>query len=454
MLKLVVAFAMLTSHAWAFSSAHLYNNKEAVSHNLSKRNFSKFKNLPDAQKILSRQRLLIADTLESLKKSNQLCELPLGDKLLESSRSASSILYGMKVSRAHNEIDDIFLDLVKTSLKVSTKLKDIESRHSQSSSIIYLNENDLTETDFKSKAFFELQNMFNKDNICLNQRWNRFSYFTFKYYKAKKFKSSDQRKMIKMALTQNNISLESSKKAYALIGLKIRDWKLNLKKYLDISLNAKDIYKLDKDVVDNNLDSNEKFTTKHYEKLKKISRRKELYKNYTTDQIMMLAQLMRKVNVRMSVESYIDNPSIMISYSYTDSRTGEVITENNMLSYEDQINWARRMLRKDMLDLQNSRFFKNSYVSYEMVITATIETGVISLEEISYVLTYDDLWNPHTKPWHKIRSYLMSLGGTLTIFLPPPYNILGSLGLVLVQSQIELKQQQHSDQSHANKVIN
>jgi hypothetical protein len=103
----------------------------------------------------------------------------------------------------------------------------------------------------------------------------------------------------------------------------------------------------------------------------------------------------------------------------------------------DQYNWARRMLRKEMDDLQRSRFFEYHYITYNEVITAALETGALTLEEVKIAVTYDDLWNPHKSKWHKVRDWIFSISGSASVFLPPPYNIAATLGIIIVQGIVE-----------------
>jgi hypothetical protein len=451
---LLIALIIISSSAWSFDMEILRNTKEAVSHNLNKKKILELKAHPDAQSAITRQRLLISHVLDDLIESNQVCELSYGRQYYQLSqhKNYKLIVQDLEIARAHNLIDDIMLDLTTSSVKLSLDVAKLEEK--KLGRTFEVLGDDIDEKDHRLSAIKEIQTLTDESKSCLTDKWRMFAYHTLKHNDAKKIKNAQQIKFLTKAKKDGLISSYQYALSLMLIKNGINKKKLFLGNYLEITKTAKNIYLLE-DVADNDLSTaTEKFNTRHFKRLKKISRRKDLYAKYDLDQVLMLSQIMQDMNIRMSMENYIENPSINLEYRYTDTRTGKEVVENTPLNYEDQINWARRMLLQDMTRLQNSEEFKYSYITYEDIITAALETGVINLDEVSYVLTYDDLWNPDTKPWDRIKNYIFALGGTVTIFLPPPYNILGSLALVLIQTQIEMKNRDHRDNKHANKVIN
>jgi hypothetical protein len=100
---------------------------------------------------------------------------------------------------------------------------------------------------------------------------------------------------------------------------------LILKKYVQISREIKNVLSHKRDEF--NLESGEKFNSRHFKNLKHISRRMELYKKYSPDQIIMLGKLFSKMNIRLGVEDYQRDSRLDLTYSYTDMRSNETILE-------------------------------------------------------------------------------------------------------------------------------
>jgi hypothetical protein len=98
---------------------------------------------------------------------------------------------------------------------------------------------------------------------------------------------------------------------------------------------------------------------------------------------------------------------------------------------------ARRLLRKEMDDLNRSSFFQGAMVTHEDLVAVSLETGLINAEIVDSVLKIDDLWNPETPKWRKIANFGFQITGTATIFLPPPYNIISSIALVFIDGIIQ-----------------
>jgi hypothetical protein len=55
---------------------------------------------------------------------------------------------------------------------------------------------------------------------------------------------------------------------------------------------------------------------------------------------------------------------------------------------------------------------------------------------ISEVLKIDDLWNPSVNPWSKLSRFLLQVSGSANVFVPPPYNLISALALMVVEGVI------------------
>jgi hypothetical protein len=448
-------FLIFAAKAVAFDMDVLKNTKEAYSVHLSKKERKKLNRYPDIPGALTRQTLLLKHVLTLSESENKFCDLDIAKKYIALSqwKERKHMLYELKVYRNENEIDDLFFGLMKRAINIQFKLKKINNSE-------ILNEPIEINKTFSSKvdqealenALNAVENFYKKDSQCIDENWKYLSYYTMKAYNVDKYKNRLERKVIRLAFSEGRITRGQRDKLLKLSKIGINEWQLNLKKYVQISREIKNVLSHKRDEF--NLESGEKFNSRHFKNLKHISRRMELYKKYSPDQIIMLGKLFSKMNIRLGVEDYQRDSRLDLTYSYTDMRSNETILENYVLSPMDQYNWARRMLRKEMDDLQRSRFFEYHYITYNEVITAALETGALTLEEVKIAVTYDDLWNPHKSKWHKVRDWIFSISGSASVFLPPPYNIAATLGIIIVQGIVESKDKDKSNNEHSNGVIN
>jgi hypothetical protein len=352
-------FLIFAAKAVAFDMDVLKNTKEAYSVHLSKKERKKLNRYPDIPGALTRQTLLLKHVLTLSESENKFCDLDIAKKYIALSqwKERKHMLYELKVYRNENEIDDLFFGLMKRAINIQFKLKKINNSE-------ILNEPIEINKTFSSKvdqealenALNAVENFYKKDSQCIDENWKYLSYYTMKAYNVDKYKNRLERKVIRLAFSEGRITRGQRDKLLKLSKIGINEWQLNLKKYVQISREIKNVLSHKRDEF--NLESGEKFNSRHFKNLKHISRRMELYKKYSPDQIIMLGKLFSKMNIRLGVEDYQRDSRLDLTYSYTDMRSNETILENYVLSPMDQYNWARRMLRKEMDDLQRSRFFE------------------------------------------------------------------------------------------------
>jgi hypothetical protein len=114
------------------------------------------------------------------------------------------------------------------------------------------------------------------------------------------------------------------------------------------------------------------------------------------------------------------------------------------LSPMGQYYFARKLLKKSIDDLNRSSLFSGSPFSYEDIVTAALETGLIQSNLISEVLKIDDLWNPSVNSWSKLSRFLLQVSGSANVFVPPPYNLISALALMVVEGVITRNANQRS----------
>lgn len=244
-----------------------------------------------------------------------------------------------------------------------------------------------------------------------------------------------------IALEKKVISLETYNKLEAIRERKALDWPVFTKGYLDIVANAKDkLSPTGKPEVDPST-----YSTKYVERKEKLTQRGRLYKNYDSTQVMMLAEIIQKTAKRM------DAHYVAINFQYEDKPDSEV--ETYVLSPMERYRLSIKMLRKDMGEVMRSELFRNTQVEYEDLVTAAYETGLIRSEELDLILKFEDFWNPKDPKWKIYANFAFSILGTASFYLPPPWNIIGAIALVVTQTQINKKQEKPDADDNWNVVI-
>ena len=226
-----------------------------------------------------------------------------------------------------------------------------------------------------------------------------------------------------MAVKDGHISLETFNKLEILRTNEVISWPSTIDGYLDVLMKSKD--KLAKTI---ETSSRPNFTENYISRKERLTRRGRLYKNFDSTQVMVLAQIIDKTARRM------DAKYAAIHFRYNDPR--EVDDEIYVLSPMEQYRASVKMLRKDLGEIMRSESFNGTGVEYEDLIAAAYETGLLKSEELEYILKFEEFWNPQTPRWKAYSNFAFSIAGSATFYLPPPWNILGAMALVLTQSKM------------------
>ena len=210
----------------------------------------------------------------------------------------------------------------------------------------------------------------------------------------------------------------------------VQNWRINLQRYLRNLRNIKNKYRSSTpsgaDLSPNELSSS--IIYKH----SNLTYRQSLYYRFDSTQISLISDLLRRTFDRM------DARKAELVFTYTSG------SETIPISPMGQYFFARELLKKEMTELNQSSLFAGSPFTYEDLVTAALETGLINHELIDSVLKIDDLWNPVVKPWTKIANYAFQITGNASVFLPPPYNIISSVALFFIEGIVTRKNQQAS----------
>jgi hypothetical protein len=257
-------------------------------------------------------------------------------------------------------------------------------------------------------------------------------------------KNDDLKDLAFVALNRNIISLETFNKIKFLgKDSTIQNRKIWMNDYFKIIFQAKNKmipFKRSYKVI--NLADEDTFSSEKVSRFSQLTRRKLLYQKYDENQIVLLSQVMRKASQRMGVDpdTRTGVPYLVQEFDVLNaSGSRDNLVEKIELDTQDQFNLARRLLRKDMVALQMMKSFEKVKISYEDMVMASLETGYISLDDIAYVVKYDDLWNPEISKAERFLQMTFKVAGYSTFFLPPPWNVTGALTLAIVEGIVDSK---------------
>jgi hypothetical protein len=382
---------------------------------------------------------------EFLEREDKQCELKLIELIkknfeaakLDSSEEGLQDLF--KMFRITHAIDDIFYDILTSlnkdyaslaELKLDRKRLQVTLKHKK-----LINKNNVKELfsgfsewpDESSRCVYKeyiyiKSHIFNK-NEKLSQRDKHFKILT------------------KKALDEKVIDIETfNKLEFLRTKSTVNTRNYWLADYFKVIFNAKNKMRpINATYVVKNLEDESDYSTERVKRFSRITRRKLLYKKYDETQIILLAQILQKASRRMGADPDTISlpPRITQEFSIlNDQGERETYVEQIELDPQSQYNLARRLLRKDMTDLQMMDVFVGKQITHEDIVMAAFETGYITLEDIEYVVKYDDLWNPNKTSFEKIVGFVGTIAGVSTIFLPPPWNITISIAIGVIEGLI------------------
>jgi hypothetical protein len=348
-----------------------------------------------------------------------------------------------KLLRVYNNIDDILYEILSANNKVAHEIEklDLAKKAPRAGKHTELYERNDIQDLFSNFSEFP-----DEIETC------SFQEFTFILKKVRndegrrpKKPEKDLRKLMKKALEDKVISLESFHKLeYLRKRSEVSERLIFFRDYFKIVVQAKNkmVPLSTSPQPPARIEEEDKFSSIKMRRFSKLTRRKLLYRKYDENQIVMLSQVLQKASRRMGVDVDTESgiPYVMQEFSVLEPN-GERRTyvERIDLDPQSQFNFARRLLRKDMIEVQMMDLFNGLKVTYEDLVMAAFETGYVSFEDISYVVRYDDLWNPEISKFERVRGFVFRVAGYSSFFLPPPWNIVGTLAIGIVEGIVERK---------------
>lgn len=443
---LIATAIMFITNAKAFDVTLLANNKETYSRQVTKQDLAELAvwkrqhRLRDGE-LKTKALKVLSDTFNEMERIDTNCELGLVARL-EADAIKHGVIAGSSETldfivylRASDLIDDILYKMLIDSTTIAQDFISDADLNPRRPFNVVTRQN--ANTDLK-KLYAPFKSW--PDDV---KRCTLDTYFNMSHeltWKNGKDRDNQLQKLNYLAWSNEVIDLATYNKLEILRKNEVLEWDIYFKRYADVINNAKD--KLTKNP---ELQAKNDFTVEYVSRKEKITNREQLYRTYNSTQIMMLAQIIEKTAKRM------DSKSVTLNWQYTDDPNGEV--EVYIFSPMEQYRAAIRMLRKDMAEVMRSDAFKNTGLQYEHLISAAYEAGFIRSEELDYVLKFEDFWNPKVPKWKTYANFAFSLAGTAAFYLPPPWNIIGAIGLVLTQSKVIKNDETPDEDDNWNVII-
>ncbi len=392
--------------------------------------------------------------LDFVNTEDKHCELNLMDSLqkrLTEEKIASNqydIEEYLKVLRVKHSIDDILYDILLSVNKDYFALKNLDLN--KKAKRLFFSNNKLVAANDLKELYSGFEEFPDETNRCFYQEYM----FVFNNIKKangnKSEKLGDFKKLTIKAYEANLFPLATFNKIrYLQDESSVNKRNIWLKDYLTIIFNAKNkMVPLKYSYKPRKIEEENEFSSKRVKRFSKVTRRKLLYSKYDETQIVLLAQVLQKASRRMGVDADTESKKPIITQEFSVLQANgerENYVETIELDPQSQYNLARRLLRKDMVELQMMDMFVSQKITHEDVVLAALETGYVSLEEIEFVIQYDDLWNPEKSQFEKISGFIFTVAGYTTFFLPPPWNITASIALGVVEGIVDSKNRKGSE---------
>lgn len=157
----------------------------------------------------------------------------------------------------------------------------------------------------------------------------------------------------------------------------------------------------------------------------KVSRRIKLMETYTDLQIMLMADVVKRLRTRLEAKK------ITITIEGENEEI-EVITLEPM----ERFRLAIKLLRKEMALLSLNTYFNGRSPDYMDLITASYETSLIPAVELKELGGLQEIWNPAKTFWEKASVWIRTFSSVATIAIPAPYGFIPALVLVVIEATV------------------
>ncbi len=422
---LIVSFTFSFS-TYAIDSTLLYNNKETRSRELSKKDFVSAENFGQGRGdiLVPKAKTYLEETINAFLENESACDMGAGSLFKERALSSGLIQSEkeypnfLKFLRSQNLIDDLFYRILSQTHLIQSEFKLRRSPMESDVSRQFLRKVDLV------KTFEPFKTWVDDVHQCSIARFSQYS----RKLEWKNRKERDEKLAIlhQEALKKKLITEETYRKLETFRIHQVTDWNVYVYEYTEVLMNAKDKLAKEREVLPLQ-------DPKYADRKEKLTQRTRLYQNYDSTQIVVLAELIGKTAKRM------DALQVTLNFEYKPDEDGEQERETYIFSPMEQYRISINMLRKEMAELMRSDSFRGKGIEFEDLVAAAFETGLIRSDELDYILKFEDFWNPQKPRWRTYSDFAFSVAGTASFYLPPPWNILGAIALVVTQSKVNGK---------------
>lgn len=157
----------------------------------------------------------------------------------------------------------------------------------------------------------------------------------------------------------------------------------------------------------------------------KISYRIKLYQDYSDLQIMLMADVIKRLRTRLEAKKVTINIE-------GENEEIEVITLEPM----ERFRLAIKLLRREMALLATNTYFNGRSPDYFDLITASYETSLIPATELKELGGLQEIWNPTKTFWEKASVWIRTFSSVATIAIPQPYGFIPALVLVVIEATV------------------
>ena len=355
------------------------------------------------------------DFFKDFSGSSQLCaENYINQLVFIENIEKKNLKYALLSLRKNNLIDDLVLDETIKYKKLPTKIE-LELNLDNLKSI-------KTKTNLK-QALGQFSTYFKKRK-CLNESISQlFSSITANEKSPKKKKRAFKKTLRNLA-KHKVISKENKDDLIRLVKKDIHQGQFSLKSYNQTRMFLMKNIKVEN--YNNSVQQGISDFVSSKDKINKVYPRNRLYKNFNQFQIIMMAQIMERFIYRL------ENTATMgIHLFNNDEETIDIFyIDSPMEIYRFLVKY----LRYEMAKLKENHLFQGTTVLYTDIIAASFELYQIPPSSIDELVKMEEIWNPQVSNKEKIISWGKLFTQAGIIFIPPPYNYLASLSIMVIES--------------------
>lgn len=157
---------------------------------------------------------------------------------------------------------------------------------------------------------------------------------------------------------------------------------------------------------------------------KNFTLQERLYQKYSDVEIILMGKILLNTARRLEADC------ITLNIDFDLLSEGEI--EYYVLSPMEQYRFSLKMLSLEYRKIE--QLLKHKKTSYEEIVMAALETGVITEAELRSILEFEEFWNPKNPKWKKYVSFALTVGRTASLAIPFPFNFAAAGALTLIQS--------------------